>query len=239
MTDKREAQIARIRALMAKTTQNGCTEAEAAAAAEAVDRLLAAYEIDLDEVSLRAQEVVRLDLELLHHRVRHVAMAVGNFTDCKVWSNSDAGDICFLGLEIDTEIAEYLMLLFKRAMDREAAGFVLMNLEYAEMNATGQQSMLASFEVGMAARLRDRLGELKSKRDFAQRRSGTDLVVAKAPMIAAAFGTLGIVLGRGAQSESVRHQGAYLAGRAAADTVGIHQGVRTGHGTTSKIAAGG
>ena len=46
----------RIRALRAKTTTNGCTEEEAAAAATMVAKLLERYNMTLDETELRESE---------------------------------------------------------------------------------------------------------------------------------------------------------------------------------------
>ena len=48
----RDAILARIRALLAKTVANGCTEAEAVAAAELAAKLLAKHNLTLDEAEL-------------------------------------------------------------------------------------------------------------------------------------------------------------------------------------------
>ena len=225
MTDDkaREGQLARIRALMQRTTANGCTEAEAEAAAATVDRLLAQYEINLDDVSVRSQEVTQFEVEAMQHAVRHSAMSIGAFCDCKVWTSSP--NIVFLGLEIDTEVAEYLVMLFMRAIDREAGQFVVFNAEYSLKDRLGKANMLTSYKIGMAVRLGERLQKLKSSRDFTAKTSGFDLVVAKDALVKQAFATLGIHLTRGGSGGSIRDPGAYNAGRAAADGVAISQGV--------------
>ena len=51
---ERERIAARIRALRAKTVENGCTEAEAMAAAKKLAQLLADYNMTMDEADLRA-----------------------------------------------------------------------------------------------------------------------------------------------------------------------------------------
>jgi hypothetical protein len=158
---------------------------------------------------------------------RRQVPAVGKFCDCMVWSGDHKNLICILGLEIDTEIAEYLVLLFRRAIDREVGNFTLMNQDYAMQEPGGQSNMLHSFQMGMAGRLGDRLTELKSKRDFERRGMGTALVVVKQPIIQAAFDTLGIGQLHSGQTTSIRHQGAYVAGRNAAEGVAINQGVGT------------
>ncbi len=222
-TQQREAMIARIRALMNKTVANGCTEEEAKAAAAAVDRLLEVYELTLDEISVEEQEVIQLDIAVAHHHVRFAAMEIARFTDCRVWLSKP--NIAYLGLDLDTRIAEYLTLVFKRAIDRETTSYTMFNADYAMSDRRGQDEMMHTFAVGMATRLGERLHELKSKRDFAVKSSGRDLVVIKGPMLDEAMQTLGIIIGRGRAGRSIRDGKAFVAGRNAAEAVAISQGV--------------
>lgn len=235
MTDDkvRDGRLAKIRALMARTTANGCTEAEATAAAAAVDRLLAQYEIDLDEVGVRDQEVTRFDIAALHHPVRYASQSIAKFCDCMVWS--DKPNIVFLGLEIDTEIAEYLVSLFMRAIDRESTNYVAFNGEYAMKDRIGQNNMAQSFQVGMAGRLGERLAHLKSSRDFTQKAGGFDLVVSKGALVKEAFGTLGISFRSAGRGATIGDRAAYAAGKTAADGVSINQGVGRQAGSNGRI----
>jgi hypothetical protein len=218
--------LTRIRALAAKTEANGCTEAEARAAAEMVDRLLEQYEINLDEIAIQNDQAVDLiELEGLgKHAVRYAGQGIANFTDSKVWTK-DSTDLVFLGLEVDVAIAEYLTLLFMRAIDRESANFQVFNADYALAHRSARGDILFSFQIGMATRLSERLIGLKSKRDFTVRGGGTDLVVLKEPIVAKAFGTLGIHLHAGRSGRSVRDGAAFNAGRDAAERVSIGQGI--------------
>jgi hypothetical protein len=235
---KRKALLQRVRGLMAKTTANGCTEAEAQAAAAMVDRLVGEYEIDLTETLVGEQEVIQLDIELNHHPVRFAASRIGEFCDCRVWYNANQGrnDLCVLGFEIDVEIAEYLLLLFQRAIDREASQYSVFNPEFAMADTTLRNTMLQSFNVGMATRLGDRLREMKSKRDFAQKeKRGFDLVLAKKPIIDLAWASLGLNLSKDKYGASHRHAGAYEAGQSAANKVAINPGVGGGAGNSGRI----
>jgi hypothetical protein len=229
--DKREGQLARIRALMARTVENGCTEAEAKAAANLVDKLLATYEVGLDELAVREQECIRLDLPLLHSPVKFAARAIAAFCDARTWVNTDTNNIVYLGLEIDCDVAEYLTLVFHRAIERETAQATAFSPEYALMDGEGRMAWKLSFAVGMAARLGERLTELKSGRDFTARKTGFDLVVSKAAVVKEAWDSLGLVLGpaRGGGT-NLTDAGAYAQGRTAADGVAINQGV---HGNST------
>lgn len=59
---KRERVKGRIRALVERTTSNGCTEAEALAAAEMAGRLLERYALTMEEVDLRAEPCIRREI---------------------------------------------------------------------------------------------------------------------------------------------------------------------------------
>ena len=115
--------------------------------------------------------------------------------------------------------------MFKRAIDRESTNYTMFNADYALSDRRGQDEMLHSFGVGMATRLGERLRELKSKRDFAVKSSGRDLVVIKGPMLDEALQALGIIIGRGRAGRSIRDGKAFVAGRTAAEGVAISQGV--------------
>lgn len=223
---KRDGMLARIRALMAKTTDNGCTEAEAAEAARKVDELMALYEIDLDEVSMRQQDILQASVSgVFRHPVHQAAWRIARFTDCKVWFWNGA-DVVYLGFQVDTEIAEYLTILFRRAIDRESAAYTLFNPAYDAASKGSRAEMVRSFGIGMARRLSERLRDLKSKRDFTTRVStGRDLVMMKAPAIEDAFAKLGIILGKGKPDREALNKAAFEAGQEAARHVAINQGV--------------
>ena len=51
---------ARIQALAEKTVSNGCTEAEAMAAAEMVGRLLERYALSMEEIDVREERCVQI-----------------------------------------------------------------------------------------------------------------------------------------------------------------------------------
>jgi uncharacterized protein DUF2786 len=223
---RREATLGRIRALIAKTVKNGCTEAEAKAAAVAVDRLMALYEIDLDEITVKEQEIVqRVVPDVARHPVRYTFRPVALFTDCKYWLHDDK-DVLYFGFQSDAEIAEYLVMLFKRALDRESMNFSMMNRAFAQAGKQERAEQLRSFQIGMAVRLGERLRELKSKRDFTQKTSGKDLMLIKTPLVEQAFEALGIKLGASRSSAgTVRHTASYGAGREAAEKVRLSQGI--------------
>jgi hypothetical protein len=230
----REARIARIRGLLSKTVANGCTEAEAQTAAAMVDRLMSEYEIDLTEMEVKQQDVIKLEIGCEKHAVRFSANRIAKFTDCEVWV--EPPNIVYIGLELDVDVAEYLTLLFQRAIDREASNACFMSADYALLDRTGKGEWKQSFEVGCAGRLGERLEMMKSKRDYTQKSTGFDLVAVKAPLVKAAMAQLGVVLSKEKSGgRSIKNQAGYMAGRNAADGVTISQGVTGRSGTGGRL----
>ncbi|TPG44925.1 DUF2786 domain-containing protein, partial [Roseomonas nepalensis] len=119
---------ARIRALSEKTVSNGCTEAEALAAAEMVGRLLERYALSMAEVDLRAEPCVQAEVPLPGRQRRPIdgcVPAIARFCDCKVWlaRDEDRSRYVFFGFEPDTAMAVYLFAVIDRGIRREVLGF--------------------------------------------------------------------------------------------------------------------
>src|ERR1700733_1702422 len=104
---------ARIKALAEKTVSNGCTEAEAMAAAEMVGRLLERYALSMEEIDLREERCVQLNVPIGGKQRRPIdgcVTAIARFCDCKVWVARDGvtPSYVFFGFEADTALGGYL-----------------------------------------------------------------------------------------------------------------------------------
>src|SRR6516225_810723 len=123
MTDSREKMLDKIRALLSKTTENGCTEEEYLAALAKARALMDTYEITEADLQLTKEEGVVLRKEMTgtdpHHIKWSMSRAVGEFCDCRAWRDRD-GKLVFLGLASDTQFATLLL--------DHLAGFVLTEL---------------------------------------------------------------------------------------------------------------
>ena len=66
---------ARIKALAEKTVSNGCTEAEAMAAAEMVGRLLERYALSMEEIDVREAQCIRVEVPIGGRQRRQIGRA--------------------------------------------------------------------------------------------------------------------------------------------------------------------
>ena len=112
----------RIQGLRSKTTDNGCTEAEALLAAAKVAELLDRYDLSLTDVEIRDAACEQREYET--HRKKRVPIdgcigAIANFCDCRVWrEKNQLGDAryVFFGLRSDIEVAHYLTEVIDNAV---------------------------------------------------------------------------------------------------------------------------
>jgi len=84
----------RIQGLRSKTTDNGCTEAEALLAAAKVAELLDRYDLSLTDVEIRDARCERREYET--YRKKRIPLddcvgAIANFCDCRVWRENEPG----------------------------------------------------------------------------------------------------------------------------------------------------
>ena len=192
--------IERIRGLRAKTTEQGCTEQEALAAADKVAELLERYDLSLSEVNLRQQPCEGFGIDTgrrKHGAFDRCVPAIADFCDCRVWSEtSPSGTLrfVFFGLSADVEAAHYLYDLVAVAFETETATFKSGTL-YATMIGGEKRSAVNSFQIGLAGGISGKLETLKAERSAAVFNStGRDLLPIKTSVIDEEFEKLGLSL---------------------------------------------
>jgi hypothetical protein len=237
-TDELSRVKARIKALTEKTIANGCTEAEAMAAAEMVGRLLERYALSMDAIEIRTARCVQVAVPIGGRRRRPIdgcVPAIARFCDCKVWltratapdPSGEATDRCymFFGFETDTALATYLFAVIDRAVRTETMTFRQLN---SRLQGVRLRRTSASFQHGVVARVSERLDAMHSARDAtvrAQRSTGTDLIVAKNRVVEEAFGEIDIRLVRMAATGRRVITSAFRAGWTAGDRVNLNRPV--------------
>jgi hypothetical protein len=90
MTSERQKLLAKVRALLAKTTENGCTEHEAMAALDRVRAMMDAYEVTEEELKLTKEEKAIIEDSSCKNDkngIRNMlACGIGRFTGTQVWN---------------------------------------------------------------------------------------------------------------------------------------------------------
>src|SRR4051794_16707369 len=115
----------RIQGLRSKTTDNGCTKAEALLAAAKVAELLDRYDLSLTDIEIRNGQCEQRDYETRRKKRIPLDDCIGeiaNFCDCRVWHEKNQlgnARYVFFGLRSDIEVAHYLTELIDNTVRSE------------------------------------------------------------------------------------------------------------------------
>lgn len=211
MNAARKSLLAKVKALLAKTVENGCTEAEALAALEKASAMMREHEIsnvDLDfgdeGVTHSARAVDDRD------RIRNnLCYAVGYFTHCRCWTGPAFEQINYCGLEGDVVFADWLLDMLADFVNRELVGWLERTFQPGMPRVRRRES--EAFVVGCCERISIRL------RTLAAVVTGTGLVICKDALIEKKLNELGIELSRGRSRFRLLDGDAHAAGEASGD----------------------
>lgn len=160
MNDARKKMLERVKAILSKTMENGCTESEAMAALAKARELMATYEIDekeLEDVAEKAQ-VHKTAASDPYSIKRELCVNVGRFTSCKAFRDREEV-INFAGKEGDIIFATWLLDTLQRFVMRELRRhqkeLITNKGAFHSNNFTS-----SSFVVGCAHRINEKLKEL-------------------------------------------------------------------------------
>src|SRR4051812_43379270 len=217
----------RIQGLRAKTTDKGCTEAEALSAAAKIAELLDRYDLSLTDVEIRHAQC-----EQRHYQTRRKKRiplddgieAIANFCDCRVWrekSQSGNARYVFFGLPSDIEVAHYLTELVDNAV-RSELGRYKNSAGYQTFRHQDRHVANSSFTLGMIASIAEKLAAMKRERDAVKNGSGRDLVVLKATVVNAELAKLDLKLRTVRGATRMVSPTAYEAGEAAGASLTIN-----------------
>ncbi len=207
--EQKRAVALKIKALLAKTTEAGCTEEEAMAAAHKAHELLAKYQLNLSELDLREEGTD--EASVIYDDVTHaLCSAVAAYCEVKVWSESFK-TIKFLGLQSDAFFAEWLMLALSAFVKRKGLDFSL------ESTKKIYQSDIVEFRAGCSNRICKRLrDEVEERKRNAV--TGRELMIVKGHLISEAWAKKNLNLSPGRSSyRGNAASAAYQAGVAAGD----------------------
>jgi Protein of unknown function (DUF2786) len=232
MTNTREEMIEKIRALMAKTVDRGCTEPEALAALDKARACMDAYEVGEDELRLTKEEVAILRSEPpgstdANNIKLYLATSIAEFCDCQGWKGRDG--IVFCGLPSDARLATWLLdslTVFVRAeLARHLIGCLAPKSE--------RRFIINGFVSGCCDRISERLDALCTKSAAVATSNKRALVVVKDAAIKAKMEEEGICL-RTICSSRREDNGAYRAGASAGDRASFARPV-TGAGAVPRL----
>lgn len=175
-----EKTLNKIRALLSKTIENGCTEAEAMAALEIAQRLMIEHEIDINDLKLDEEKAIIMTSDMKDpHNVRwQLCYWIGKFTETKPIGNKKR--IKFIGLKGDVDFAVWLCNTLAAFVHAELKRYMWAK-GYQKLQGNSRVQVVNSFVRGCVARINSKLNEMSNKRHISS--NSNAIVVAKNALI--------------------------------------------------------
>jgi hypothetical protein len=224
--DSRKKMLERVRAILSKTMENGCTEGEAMAALAKARELMATYEIDENELHVEKQQegatIHRGNIADPYDIKKGLCVPVARFTRCRGFdgSSSKTYGISFCGLESDVIFATWLLETLQRFVMRALREF---QKQRAIKGIPNSNYTSASFVAGCTARIAQKLRELTPIEPV-----GTGLVVSRQALIDAELARNGIMLGKSRSRSRDLDKRSFGAGQAAGNSARFDRPVGQG-----------
>lgn len=182
----RNSIIDKIKALLTKTTDNGCTEAEMLSALDKARAMMDTYEIGDDELQFAKDEAAILhaeppDLKDPHKIKWRLSYGVSQFCGVRIYRSSHETGLKFIGAPSDAQFAAWLL--------DSLADFVFSEL-YAHLIGclapkSERRIITRSFTAACCDHIVERLVALVERSKAAQTSNGRELVVVKGAAIKA------------------------------------------------------
>jgi hypothetical protein len=194
MTEAQKEIALKIRALLSKTVDKGCTEAEALMAAAKAKELIDHYQIDMSEADIAEEGYVKGKAESDMGRKFNVqnwlASSISRYCETKFWLSREGYGrgktrIVFFGLKSDVEFANWLLTGLEAFVWTKADEF---GGDYYEKR---------NFAMGCCNRIAERLREEIAKRaaqNVTMSQTGRSLMVVKGQLVESEFKKLGLRL---------------------------------------------
>ena len=229
--------LSKIRALLNKTVENGCTEAEAYMAAKKAAEMMDQH--GFQNADLEIKEAITKNTYFAPGRqlgdVGKVVVSIANYCDVKVWfaralkNSGGQTKIIFFGRESDVEVAKYLTGFLSSAFETEWR-FYFSFIKNTDNHTMHGRAISASFISGMTKRVSFRLQQMKAERnksyDVTSGKTGHDLVLVKNADVENAYKALQIKLRKGSSAQTrVSNTNALYAGIDAGNRINITSGI--------------
>jgi len=240
MTIERESILNKIHGLLAKTMENGCSEAEAMAALGKAQAMKDAYAVTEAELNLTKEEKAILRREPPGtkdpHRIKWFLVgAVSKFCNCEHWRQfrRDGGGLVFCGLPSDAQFATWLLDTLANFVQAE----LFNHLMDAAPGNEERREAIRGFVLGITDRISERLRELYEQSEARATSNAKALVVVKDAAINAKMDELGIHLSACSGSCGAFDGSSYNAGRAAGNRASFGRPV-SGRNATLRLGQG-
>jgi hypothetical protein len=232
----RNSIIDKVKALLSKTTANGCTEEEELSALAKARAWIDAHEITDDELQLSREEKAILhdeseaDARDTHKIKWQLCHGVGRYCNVRIYRDRSKVGLTFVGFKSDIDFATWLLDHLSDFVHEALFEFLL---DCLAPEGKERKEEIRGFVIGCTARLTVRLIEMCDQSKTERTTNGKALVVVKDQAIRDLMKAEGIHL-RSSYSRARFSDGALAAGQSAGDRASFGRPV-SGAGATLRL----
>lgn len=221
----REAIFNKVRALLAKTADNGCTEAEAMSALEMAEKLIERHEINEDDLKLNDEKAI---IEVSDMRdpqnIRwKICYWVSKFTE--TYSYGHKKSVKFAGLKSDVEFAIWLTETLTAFTQSQLKNYMWAN-GFQSLQGAKRNRVINSFVIGCCSRINSKLLQMINNRKVIV--NSNALVLAKQSLIDEAIKDLDIKESDNRGRKNKIYGDIFQAGQKAGENASFGRPVETG-----------
>ena len=217
--------------LLNRTTDRGCTEAEAIEAMNLAGKLMDQYDLTISDVQIKNSSCVKRVImdgsKKSRGPIDSCVVNLAYYCDVKVWKNSGLGYTVF-GLPQDTEMFEYFFDMIKNSMESCLQEYLASQGMSDKQEYGIKRKVRSSFCRGFARRISSRLKEMKKERIVEVERTGRSLVLVKMAKVNEDFAGLKMKLTKSYSQHRISYPNANNAGYSAGGKVSLNPGVSSG-----------
>lgn len=234
----------KIKALLNKTIENGCSESEALASANKAQELLSKHNLSMSEVEYSASTFETLVIDSGKSKrdyMFRLISSISKFTDCHVhYSHGGRNSLkyLFFGEKSSTEVANFLFDMLKGAIEYETNNYKKSTDYKNSSNYYSTRTLLNSFRTGMAIRLSQRLIEIKTTRESNSRKENSIQLYDRMAIVKHKFDELNsdIRFGKSSNYKTSISTDAFGKGKEKANGVSITTGLKKGDKETLRLS---
>lgn len=223
--NNRENILNKVRALLSKTVDNGCTEAEAMTALMMAEKLMAAHEIDESDLKLEDETAVTgiSNMSDPQNIRKLLAYWIGKFTD--TYPLLSGKNIKIIGLKSDVDFALWLLETLSKFVKRQLKEYMWAN-GFQSLQGSERIRYNNSFVRGCCSRINTRLKAMIDERK--QTANSNALVVAKQSLINEIINDMNIRKPNNRGRKRYSYRAIYGAGQSAGDKASFGRPVSQG-----------
>lgn len=177
----RQKLVNKIKALLSKTVDNGCTEAEAMNALAMAQSLMNEHEItevDIQEIKNEKAVIDFTNIKDTHKIGWKLGFWISKFTE--TYSYGHDKQVNYVGLKSDVEFAKFLHSTLVEFVKQQLTNY-LWETGYKSLQGNQRHRVVNSFVIGCCSRINTRLMKLVNERNKTV--IGNELIVTKQALI--------------------------------------------------------